>query len=626
VSGRLARGLLLCPISLMLILDLFQVANALNLTYYPMVHRLTAETQLSILVIDPFADRCLTLISGLLSLVMLLPRRKSIPSNSLSRYPISAVFLVVSLATLGDLRLFALASVLAATALLDIVRLSDDVAPLLQTTLAIVVAIEGIALSYWVLSPLLGDSTITRVGSTVASIEAGFFYFLSTFSPLVLLLLAFSWLIAPVTGLARRIRGLSLGRSGLKITVSTRVLPSTSSSGNPPRGRSNRVIIPMLCIAMLVSAVVAAYPSLPAVNPRGIPTGTDVPHYTQELQALLLLDPANAVWRAFTVSEGGSRPAFMLLLYLLGTLSGLIASQIVVLLPILLGPLLVVSVFLMARAGGAGDTALWLAVVLAALSPTVLGSMYGGLYANWFALAVSFLSFGFLMRATAGEGLSWKYLALSTGAMGVVVLSHPWTWDWMVACLVVYLVGLRFSHSVSSQNPDWRKEATAVAFVIAGSWFIDFLRSALLGTRGGISLGYSVVGQWSGVVNLFMLQPNLSYALTILLGGTLSNCPIMMLSLLGAHRALSDRDRLGLFLVAFLVMASVWIPITNSSGQHRIMMILPLFALAAIGSDSVARVLRDGRHPELATMFLAVVFLSNATYAFRSAVSMVPSA
>jgi len=153
---------------------------------------------------------------------------------------------------------------------------------------------------------------------------------------------------------------------------------------------------------------------------------------------------------------------------------------------------------------------------------------------------------------------------------------------------------------------------------------MDLVKSLAFGSGTGFAFGYSAASQWSGIVNLFLMGGNLSYALKILLGGVLSNYLFLVFAAIGGFQLVHRTDKVGRFCLSSLILASIWLPISNAWALHRIALVVPFSALAATGVGAVASGLEKRASRRVASLFIALVLLSSISFAFRSTVNLVP--
>jgi hypothetical protein len=624
-QGDFAAPLFYGLCSLLTLAELIQLVNVLNLTYYPMVGRLTAEAILHISVLGEPGDRYLVIVLAALALSCLFWLRRLLTKQGRGAYVASLVLLVVSFLFANyDPTLFAVMSLGMVLALLAVVVLDGNLRALLQGQLICLVALEVLSTAYWLLFPVLGDPLGSSPLSGIASVEAKLFYAFSSLSPCLLLLAVFVWLLGPLARLLRGVESLSFDHTRLKLSVAASAVRPKRSDESSSWKLNRESSLAMLAIAIVVSVVMAILPYMRSVNPTGTPVGTDVPQYAQELGVLLSLPPSDVVLRSFTASFGGSRPAFTIFMYGAAVLSGLSAFDVAKYLPLVLGPLLVISTYLMMRMGQSSESTAALAAFITAVSPTSVGISYGGLFANWLALSTEMLAIGLLCGAISENSHRVDRLLLSGIMLGLTSLIHPWTWMWAVAGLGAYLVSTYLLEKMFKLGLRWRDDFKAVAIVTITSFLVDLSRSIIFGTQSGLSLSYGVVTAWSGIVNLFLVWENLSYALRIILGGTLSSFVIFALAAVGGYDSTGGVDRLGWLLTSFLMIASFWLPLSNAWGQQRILLVTPFPALAALGLRAAATALKGKEKPGLSILFVVLVLLFCSTCALRSVITMVP--
>jgi len=561
---------------------------------------------------------------GAISLSSLVVGNRSVGSREKITRIAMLMLLVASVLLAGQEAIpFTAASLPLIVLLLYEVNREGKLGSFLSAPLSVLVGLETLALAHWVLTPLVGGLGDLGLGPAISSVEAGLFYFLCAFGPILLLTALFVWAIALGAGVVGGIRSFSLKRKGLDIQLNRDIL-RLREADDFGRWRLPRILCWLLVgSAFTISVMLALYPYLPTVNPGGAPVGTDLPQYAGELTTLLAMSPAGALSRAFTLSFGGARPAFVVVLYSVGLVTGMGELEVTQCIPILLGPLLVGSTLLMMLAQN-DLTVSALSAFLVAASPTALGSMYGGLLANWFALSLSYLSIGALLVAMRADAHRKEYLSLSGALLGLTALAHPWTWSWVVFCLGIDAIAMALIDAALKQWPTWKSDAKAIITVVVISLLIDFTKSVLFGSQEGLILGSEAARRWSGIVNLFMMGPNIDYVLRIFLGGVLSNWLLFVLSIVGGYRLVRSTNRFGWFLISSLVAASGWFPFSNEWAQHRIMLITPFPMLAAVGVVAVASTLQDSRHNRIRDLFITFVLLASATYALRSAVNMAP--
>ena len=184
-----------------------------------------------------------------------------------------------------------------------------------------------------------------------------------------------------------------------------------------------------LSLIVGIGILAAIYPNLPGVNPNSINIGTDVMHYVP------FLDQVNKDINQITEVYSGSRPLFFLMLLGFQRLFGLDSYWAVSLFPLVIIPLLALSIFYLVREiTGDPECALWASFFTVAGIQTLAG-LYGFLLADMFGLAFAFLTLTMFFKWS--DSRSWRYL-LGAMVFGVALLyTHPWTFDQYIPILAL---------------------------------------------------------------------------------------------------------------------------------------------------------------------------------------------
>ena len=242
-------------------------------------------------------------------------------------------------------------------------------------------------------------------------------------------------------------------------------------------------------------------------------------------------------------------------------------------LPMLLAPALVLVVFFLTRELTSNDTTSLLASFLTALSFHTLIGLYSGIYANWFALIIGYLSLVFLIRfLKAGNK---QNLLVYSVLMILLVFSHANTWTIFAMFEGLYL-GVMYK-----MNHYNRKNIILILIIVLASVIIDIARSSLTGTSGGISSDLSLASA-SGAGQLTSLWGNLVNTAQFYAGGQFSNVIIFALGLGWLYWS-NSRQASDVFLLLFLSMAVLPILVGDDVIQSRVLYDIPFQIPAAIG-------------------------------------------
>src|SRR5207245_5353438 len=189
---------------------------------------------------------------------------------------------------------------------------------------------------------------------------------------------------------------------------------------------------------MLFSIALSLVPHQPSINSDNQEVGSDSGDYVSMLRNLMSAkDSSEFIRQAFVVQSSGDRRLALIFLYAFAktipaNLSFTVDHSLVI-----LAPALVLSVFVLTRELTSNDKMSLFAAFVTAVSFQTLIGMYGGLYANLFALAVGYLSLVFLLRFLKNSGKLnlIAYLLL----MVALLLSHVYTWTVLTLVMSVFL-------------------------------------------------------------------------------------------------------------------------------------------------------------------------------------------
>jgi hypothetical protein len=279
---------------------------------------------------------------------------------------------------------------------------------------------EAFALLHWIFFVPLGLSNPLE---SIAIFDLELFYLASFFGPFLGLIMIFISILRPLVSL-------SIGKK----------LVSKGGEKRGASGISLKAFISLMLVVTL-SVVVAVYPYFPSVNPRGLDVGVDIRKYAEALELM-----EGNVSQAFQVMNG-SRPVFFFALFGFQKLTGLDALTAVRFFPVILIPLLSLSVFFLALEVLGDDSGASLAAFFTVCGYTVSVGMFSYYLANMLGLSLAFTSLALLFMALrGGYRLSLLFASLFGG---LIVFTHPWTFDQyfftsvLMAGLMIYDVRVR---------------------------------------------------------------------------------------------------------------------------------------------------------------------------------------
>ena len=205
-------------------------------------------------------------------------------------------------------------------------------------------------------------------------------------------------------------------------------------------------------------------------------------------------------------------------------------------LPLVLAPMLTLSVYIYARYGQGNASFAALAGLFTPVSFYTTVGLWGGYYANWLALIMVYLFMTCLLifsRSPSAVNYCAMYILSVT-----LFLTHPYTWVMIVMVSLVFAISL------------WKETKSLVHVksvipIIATGIVIDIVKSFVFATQS-VAAGwpYSVVG---GAASLLAFWNNLVEALLYTHGGLLASWLVLGMGLLASSRSGSKTGSTGYF-------------------------------------------------------------------------------
>jgi len=427
------------------------------------------------------------------------------------------------------------------------------------------IAFEVVVLAILAFFPYLSDPGL-------AAFNADIYAFLAPLSTVFLLGLLYAWLVRFATREARRrsprfdslIRFLSEPFEKLLSVVKNASLSESASSLkllSRPRL--------MLAISIVVSILLVFIPYRPDLNPTRNLVGVDSPTYVGWLDQMLALPFPGALRYSFVTGLDGSRPLLLVLLYLVGS-AGVSPSQIIEYLPMVLAPVLTLSVYIFARYGQGNLGFAALAGLFTPVSFYTTVGLWGGYYANWLALIFVYLFLTCLLIFSRSPS-AVKYCAVYILSIALF-LTHPYTWVLIVMVSFVFTISL------------WRETKSLVHVksvipIIATGIVLDLLKSWAFSTQS-VAAGWpgSVAG---GTASLLAFWNNFVEALLYTHGGLLASWLVLGMGLMAVF-ALRFKDWFERLLLLWVAIASIPFPALDSYLQARIVYDLPIPVLLSL--------------------------------------------
>jgi len=422
-----------------------------------------------------------------------------------------------------------------------------DVGDFLYSLLVFLTGFEVTALVHWILLPL-GISTPL---AWFADLELALFYVIAPIAPLVVLTIFFVVFIKMIfpkylVSVERFLKGCKFLRGGsvdVEINLDPRVF---------------------LVLSLILSVVGALYPYSRYINPDGIAFGVDVHYYVDWMGPV-----EQDLCSAFLVANG-SRPVILLVIYGFQHVFGLKLLDAIKYLPVLLNPLLVLSVYFMVSQSTKDHEWAGLASLFTASGIKITVGMYAYFLTNMLGLSLIFFALGFLFRSMRTENKSDLILAMLSGTL--TVFTHPWTFIQYYVAMAFFLAYRFFKKKVADG-------CSTVLLYLGVLGLVDLFKGIMLGSLSGVD---SIISLMSRLVNITSFWSNNIFIFRLKYGGLLSNTVLFGLAAFGVYM-LNDKDDFKLLLISLLATSSFIYFIIYEEGMSRLIYNIPLGVITAIG-------------------------------------------
>jgi hypothetical protein len=358
----------------------------------------------------------------------------------------------------------------------------------------------------------------------------------------------------------------------------------TSLSDYKDRAIKLRTKFIFISLFMLLSIIMALIPHQPQLNFDNQQIGVDTDYYVKWTNALIhAVDYREIIHQAFVVQNFGNVPLTLIFLFAMANLAnGLNLYTIMQHMPLILGPLLVLVVFLFTRELTSSDRQALLASFLTSVSFQALIGIYAGFYANWLALIIGYSSFLFLLKSLKYPN-SKINLAFFSALLIILMFTHIHTWSVLVVAMGLFtIVMLKLKYYC-------RKRIALVLLVLLSSFAIDVIRTSITGSSPAIQKDMDFVKSTAtGLTQFASRWANLARLVYSFLGGQFNNFIIFSLGLYWLFQS-NARENSTILVMIFLSIGLVAFLIGDYRFQARIFYDIPFQIPAAIALSTLRR-------------------------------------
>lgn len=518
-------------LALLSLFYVYAVGSFFQIRIYPLKDRVTYLTPFDLHVINEYVDS--VVIGSLLFFWLAISIRKS-NTKYIGLGLLGALFVIS--AVINNDQALAGITLAALPALVSLVAydrysprkiLVNQCNGLTLNYLAIIGIVTGIiALAFGVALVIFGSAVDE---APVRNYAYEIFLFFSSFSPVLILLLITAFpiklLINYISNSLRKKRAVVNSEQYGKDFVS-------------PKAK-----IVYLSLFAFLSILMTIIPHLPTVNIDNQLIGVDTAQYNIWTNALRKSENAyEFLYQAFVEFNNGDRPISVIFVYGFQQLMIIFGQDnynsalLIEYMPILLGPSLVLIIYLLAKQLTGNERVSLIAAFLTSISFHVLIGIYAGFYANWIALIFGYLSIVFLFRFFKGQRTI--DLALYGVILVLTLFSHVYTWSIFAIIIGIFLTfymvkkNYYHSHNANRTGVNIEKKSIIIAFIVLlCSVGIDVGRMVITGSTGGIEKDLQLGSELASLEQFVLRWNNLTYTTTIYVGGLFANFIVLGLGL-----------------------------------------------------------------------------------------------
>jgi len=433
--------------------------------------------------------------------------------------------------------------------------------------------IELFSLINWIIFVPLGLSSIFL---NIAIMEEQIYYLFSLFSPLLVLLFLFGWIPKRIINWYK------------KDNLFNKRIHQTSINHLPLIGSRFFFVS-----ALLLSIFIPIYPYFSTINPAKEVLSPDL------MLRARVVDTIRSDWTSIFREMSGSRPAYLMVVFILQSIFHIKSVSFIMYSPILLFMLLVFSMYYFVRQSyGKNDLAVLSSFLLSSGANFLLG-IYLYPLSNLLGLCLVFFSLGLLFSSLKREAVWTGYFSIALFFM--VLFVHPWTF--FQYCIVV--IPFLFIKLKENSYSDYYR--FLVKFLVSG--LVLILPVFFL-------LSTNSIRPYLNLVTLSLFIDTFK-AVNFVYAGALSNIVPWLLSAYYLSGQSDERD-VSKFLRLLVFLTSILFLFLNPFDKSRALINLPLGYFAALGLSKLNLKLdsKNGLIFALFLLFQSIVFVFRTLYFF----------
>jgi hypothetical protein len=534
----------------------FSTSSYFQVDVFQLENRVTSDSTFDVYVIEKNIDHAILLLGTIMWLALCVVGKLRIIFSAIFAGIVSVGILVgtnftdaISLVTLPTIISFLAYNKFASKKILNV---STDLSRNYFAIFGILLGFVSILFSFMVLYSVQTKSIFAH------NFAYDIFILLSIFSPF---LMSFLIIFSPAKLLLKKLSFATLKyRNGIDINDNHIIKSKTK--------------ILYLLLFMFLSVMLVLVPHQPIIDNNNPQVGSDTIAYVKVLNKLFQVNNAEEfIKEVFVIKTSGDRPLATIFFYTVAKIIPGDIFSIIDHIPLILAPILVLSIFFLTRELTSNDIASLLASFLTVVSFHTINGIYSGIYANWLALIFGYISFVFLIRFLKTPNK--KNITMFFTFVILLLFSHVYTWTILILCMGIFL-GILYK-----MNFFQRKSIHLLFLVIFSSIVVDLIRSYITGVSGGVERDFSIASGGIGFVQLDYFWTNLIETVHHYGGGYYGNFIILALGVFWIIR--SNVYKLSsIFILVFLSIAVIPLFFGGETILSRVLYNIPFQIPAAI--------------------------------------------
>jgi hypothetical protein len=217
--------------------------------------------------------------------------------------------------------------------------------------------------------------------------------------------------------------------------------------------------------------------------------------------------------------------------------------------------------------------------------------VFADLLANWLAIIEILLLLIFLLKGL--EKHSWKYTSISTIIGMTVLLTHPYTWDILIAILIAYSIWI-----LLRRRSRRKSEIAPLILLLAANLLFYMVYVLTPFGKGASGAQVSVVHDATSnisISNLFNLQNSLASMVQVWVGGLFANPMLLVLAIVGAFSMADFAKRFNRVTLLWVMIPSLMLLTVSGQLYFRLVYLIPMQIQAAAGLYLISNKLKGAK-------------------------------